>query len=305
MIERKIFSIIVCCYNSEKRIGRVLSNIIQQECLNELVYEIIVVDNNSKDKTKEVVNEFQKSNSIIRYIFESKQGLSNARKAGVDSCNGKWIIFLDDDNFIQPNWIKSAFSYIEKHPEVGAFNGAVIPKLLFDPSKEDFLRLKSSYMVLACTHMNKEELLKNPITPFRNPIGAGLVIRTNPLKELSGNGWLNSAGRTADNLISGEDGEMAFYIKNKGYKFGFFPDMILYHEIPKSRIGDEYLLKMWNEIGRGVAIVIKKNDSVNIKRIIYEALIYCRLLNYKFTSNFKYRYYKKYIDGYHYEINKK
>lgn len=305
MIEKKIFSVIVCCHNSEERIGRVLSNIIKQEDLNKLVYEIIIVDNNSKDKTKEIVNEFQKLNNIIHYIFEPKQGLSNARKAGVDSAKGKWIIFLDDDNFIDENWIKKAALYIEKHPKVGAFNGAIIPRLLFNPLKEDILRLESSYKVLACTHMNKKDLIKNPRTPFRNPIGAGLVIKTSPLKILSNNGWLNSSGRTADNLVSGEDGEMAFFIKNNGYEFGFCSKMILYHEIDKRRINDEYLMRMWNEIGKGVAIVIKKNDFFKIKRIIYEILIHTRLLKYKLTSNFKYKYYKNYIYGYHYEIKNK
>lgn len=59
-------------------------------------------------------------------------------------------------------------------------------------------------------HYDIREVKDKPKSAFRNPIGAGIVIPTEPLKELSENGWLNSSGRTKDKLTSGEDGEIAF-----------------------------------------------------------------------------------------------
>ena len=169
-------------------------------------------------------------------------------------------------------------------------------------NKEEELRLKASLKVLACTHYDIEEVKNKPKTPFRNPIGAGMVIRTEPLKELSENGWLNSSGRTKDKLTSGEDGEMAFFVKNKGFDFGFCPDAILYHEMNKGRLQDEYLEKMWYEIGRGVAVVAKEQKTKKLKLIAYQALLRFRWIGYAVENPYKGKYYKKYIEGFSHEF---
>jgi glycosyltransferase involved in cell wall biosynthesis len=303
-MKRKI-TIIICCYNGANRIGKVLEYIYNQKELEIYVYEIIVVDNHSTDNIKDVVYSYEEKNDSavpLRYVYEDKPGLSNARKKGVDSCKTEWIAFLDDDNLIMQGWINNVCRYIEVNQNVGVLNGAVVPYVPFEMNKEEELRLKASLKVLACTHYDIEEVKNKPKTPFRNPIGAGMVIRTEPLKELSENGWLNSSGRTKDKLTSGEDGEMAFFVKNKGFDFGFCPDAILYHEMNKGRLQDEYLEKMWYEIGRGVAVVAKEQKTKKLKLIAYQALLRFRWIGYAVENPYKGKYYKKYIEGFSHEF---
>lgn len=303
-MKRKI-TIIICCYNGANRIGKVLEYIYNQKELEIYVYEIIVVDNHSTDNIKDVVYSYEEKNNSavpLRYVYEDKPGLSNARKKGVDSCKTEWIAFLDDDNLIMQGWINNICRYIEVNQNVGVLNGAVVPYVPFEMNKEEELRLKASLKVLACTHYDIEEVKNKPKTPFRNPIGAGMVIRTEPLKELSENGWLNSSGRTKDNLTSGEDGEMAFFVKSKGFDFGFCPDAILYHEMNKGRLQDGYLEKMWYEIGRGVAVVAKEQKTKTLKLIAYQALLRFRWIGYAVENPYKGKYYKKYIEGFSHEF---
>lgn len=303
-MKRKV-TIIICCYNGANRIGKVLEYIYNQKELEIYVYEIIVVDNHSTDNIKDVVYSYEEKNNSavpLRYVYEDKPGLSNARKKGVDSCKTEWIAFLDDDNLIMQGWINNICRYIEVNQNVGVLNGAVVPYVPFEMNKEEELRLKASLKVLACTHYDIEEVKNKPKTPFRNPIGAGMVIRTEPLKELSENGWLNSSGRTKDNLTSGEDGEMAFFVKSKGFDFGFCPDAILYHEMNKGRLQDEYLEKMWYEIGRGVAVVAKEQKTKTLKLIAYQALLRFRWIGYAVENPYKGKYYKKYIEGFSHEF---
>ena len=303
-MKRKI-TIIICCYNGANRIRKVLDHIYNQNNLETDVYEIIVVDNHSTDNTKDVVCSYEYKNESavpLRYVYEDKPGLSNARKKGVDSCKTEWIAFLDDDNLIMQGWISNVSRYIDLNQRVGVFNGAVVPYVPFKPSREEELRLKASLKVLACTHYDIGEVKNKPKTPFRNPIGAGMVIRTEPLKELSGKGWLNSSGRTKDKLTSGEDGEMAFFVKSQGFDFGFCPDAILYHEMNKGRLQDEYLEKMWYEIGRGVAIVAKEQKTKRLKLIAYQVLLFFRWIGYVVENPYKGKYYKKYIEGFNYEF---
>lgn len=299
-------SIVICCYNGEKRLSKVLRHIYEETSLEEYVAKIIIVDNHSTDHTKKVIedNMAKYSNPSIQYCYEEKAGLSNARRKGVSECNTKWIAFLDDDNYVEPQWIKNVAQFINENRNVGVFNGAVIPFVDFKLTEDERQRLQSSLKVLACTHYSIQELQNNPVTPFRNPIGAGMVILTEPLKKLLEKGWLNSAGRTKENLTSGEDGEMAYWVKNCGYQFGFCPQAVLYHEMTKKRIEDAYLKSMWYEIGRGVSVVIKKQRFSKIKNIGYQILLKIRMRNYKKDKNkYKAIYYLAYIEGYKYEWN--
>ncbi|MGN0384904.1 MAG: glycosyltransferase [Lachnospiraceae bacterium] len=299
-------TIVICCYNGEEKLPLVIEHIYAQTSLENYVSEVIIVDNNSTDKTKNVIEGCAvRYNKIpIRYAFEPISGLSNARKRGVSECKTKWIAFLDDDNYVEKNWIYYIAKYIDENKSVGVFNGAVIPYVSFQMTDEENQRLKASLKVLACTHYNKEELSRNPKTPFRNPIGAGMVILAEPLKKLLGEGWLDSAGRTRDNLTSGEDGEMAFYIKNQGYSFGFCPEAVLEHHMSRVRLSEEYLLKMWYEIGRGVAVVAKKQHTSNIILILYRVFIEIRKLVYYMQNKIKGHFYSEYIRGYSHEIRK-
>lgn len=297
----KPFTIVICTYNGGTRIGKVLDKILSQNDLENLVYKILVVDNNSDDNTKDVITQYVSEFNLVYYIFEKQPGLSHARKAGVKNTETEWIVFLDDDNYITPHWIELINDYRLRNEKVGVFNGAVIPNLEFNGSSVFLKRLESSYKVLACTHLSVEKLAENPKTPFRNPIGAGMVIRTEPLKDLLKVGWLEASGRTKDNLASGEDGEMAYCVKNHGYEFGFCKDAILYHGIPKSRLEDDYLKRIWYEIGKGVAIVLKKQDKSGVVRYFY--YIYKLICNILCINNYyRKKYIREYLKGYKDEL---
>ena len=304
-MESNLFTVIICCYNGESRIASVLDKIYDQKNLEKYVYEIIVVDNHSTDSTKQVIMRYtdEEARIPLRYIYEDKCGLSNARRAGVEACHSEWIVFFDDDNHIQKNWFEEMWRYISVNNRIGIVNGGVVPEISFNMTKDELLRLKVSLKVLACTHFNEEELIDHPVTPFRNPIGAGMVIRCAPLKKLLENGWLSSPGRTKGELTSGEDGEMAFYVKDQGYDFGFCSKAILYHEISRVRLQDDYLKKIWFEIGRGVALVIKKQRMHTIKSIGYNIILEIRRRRFirDKENMYKERYYSEYIRGYKYE----
>lgn len=303
MKERDL-TVIICTYNGGERLVTVLDKLYEQNEMANYVSEVLIIDNHSTDGTKDLILQYagRDIEVPIHYAYEPNVGLSNARKCGVDLCTTEWIAFLDDDNFLQQGWLKAVVNYIRMNPNVGAFNGAVIPEVPFAMTPDDEKRLRSSLKVLACTHYDTAQLEKNKKTPFRNPIGAGMVIRTAPLKELSVNGWLNSNGRTGEKLTSGEDGEMAFYVKNKGYDFGFCSDAVLLHQMTENRIQDEYLNRMWFEIGRGVAIVALNQNAPGWKLLAYRILLFTRMILYYMQNVYKGRYYARYISGYKQEM---
>ena len=123
------FSIIICTYNGEKRLPLVLSNIGKLNNLQQINWEVIVVDNNSQDKTKAVVSQFQQkwiNFSRLRYCFEAKQGLAYARQKGVEEASSILIGFLDDDNIPEPGWLEEAIFFSKKHPHAGVIGSSII-----------------------------------------------------------------------------------------------------------------------------------------------------------------------------------
>lgn len=91
-------SVIVPMYNREDTIGRCLDSIVSQ---NSDEIEIICVDDASTDRTREVVQKFQQVNSNIRMIVNSKnQGQSYTRNRGMEIAEGKYVWFVDSDDYI-------------------------------------------------------------------------------------------------------------------------------------------------------------------------------------------------------------
>ena len=96
-------SIIIPVYNGEKTLRQCLNSVLNQTYKN---YEVIAIDNNSTDKTKEIIKEFQKKYSSIKYIFEKTKGRGAARNTGIRVAKGYIMAMTDSDCIVPQNWIK-------------------------------------------------------------------------------------------------------------------------------------------------------------------------------------------------------
>lgn len=143
-----VLSILICTYNREHFLKQCLDSIIEQtEQTNEKEIEVIIIDNNSSDNTKSLVESYN-SSTKISYYLENKQGLSHARNAGVQIAKGNYIAFVDDDAIINKEWLTSLSTGI-KNIQADVFGGPIYPKFEIEcPSwidKEYFIRkFKSS-----------------------------------------------------------------------------------------------------------------------------------------------------------------
>jgi glycosyltransferase involved in cell wall biosynthesis len=119
-------SVIVCTRNRCHKLDRALRHIVDAAARTSASVEIVVVDNNSKDATREIVNLLSNSAAIpIRYVFEAAQGLSFARNRGIHEACGAVIAFTDDDCIVAPDWIVSILSEFGANPDVSLAGGRV------------------------------------------------------------------------------------------------------------------------------------------------------------------------------------
>lgn len=118
-------SVIVCTYNRERLLEACLESFCAQDAPPSS-YEIVVVDNNSEDGTRELVERYERADRQVRYAAETKQGLSHARNKGFEEARGEYLAYVDDDALVPSTYVSSAVEMIDAHePDIAG--GPVYP----------------------------------------------------------------------------------------------------------------------------------------------------------------------------------
>lgn len=105
-------SIIVPAFNEEKNISRCLDSILNQTFSD---FEIICVDDNSTDKTYDIICEYSEKDSRVKAFKDPGKGVSSARNFGLDNANGNYIAFVDSDDFIQPQMYEYLYKAVKEN----------------------------------------------------------------------------------------------------------------------------------------------------------------------------------------------
>ena len=113
-----MISVVVTCYNEESYIEQALNSVVVQTGW-EHITEVIVVDDGSEDNSRDLIKDFAARYNEIVYIFESNQGVSGSKNAGIKASTNNWIAFLDGDDRWQPEKIQRQVDFILAHSEVG------------------------------------------------------------------------------------------------------------------------------------------------------------------------------------------
>ena len=95
----------MCTYNRGELLENAIRSVLDQQEATTPPFEMIVVDNNSSDRTREIIERIAAVDHRVRYLFESKQGLSHARNAGIREARAPLIAFTDDDVRAEPYWL--------------------------------------------------------------------------------------------------------------------------------------------------------------------------------------------------------
>lgn len=110
------FTVIVCTYRRAANLAGCLGHLARQEGVQARRWEVLVVDNNSTDDTREVVGRLAATLPIrVRYAFEPEQGLNHARNHGVRASQSPRLAFVDDDILVSPGWLAAVLRAFETH----------------------------------------------------------------------------------------------------------------------------------------------------------------------------------------------
>jgi glycosyltransferase involved in cell wall biosynthesis len=116
------FSVVIPVYNRGLFIGKTLDSVLNQSCND---FEIICINDGSSDNTQDVIEDYQKEDKRIKlHSFQDNKGRCIARNKGISIAKGKWICFLDSDDYYLANHLSVLNKLVEKHPNFFAFSAS-------------------------------------------------------------------------------------------------------------------------------------------------------------------------------------
>ncbi len=240
-------SIIICTYNPDTLpFQRVLKSVAALTIPPGCAVECCLVDNNSKPgiQSYDYVRAFLATVPWARLITETTQGLSAARRAGVNATSAPVIVFLDDDNQPEPDYLVHVARLQQQYPQVGVWGPGRI-RVEFTEEVDSWINShKWLYQErdTAAVAIGQEEHWT-----AHHPSGTGHVVRrdvmvhyTNLVNEQA----VTLTGRTGKSLASGEDAQIVYTAIKHGYSVGMAPELIIHHLIPEKRTRITYVKKL-------------------------------------------------------------
>jgi len=254
-------SVIICCHDSDDRIGKVLECLKAQKTKTPFSWEVVLVDNGKNEGLSTVCKQIwdEDSRVSINIVIETKPGLSIARTRGIHSAKYNIICFVDDDNWLRDNWVETAYSIMNEYPDVGACGGISEP--VFEKTPPFWFELfKESYAV------GEQGKFAGEVDRERNFLwGGGLVIRRAALHDLYTGGFEPLLiGREGRKLTSGEDAELCFSMKLAHWKIWYCPELKLCHFIRSDRLNWKYLKRLHYNFGASSAILHLYTDELGM-----------------------------------------
>jgi glycosyltransferase involved in cell wall biosynthesis len=289
------FSIIICTHNPNEFVFKKLLNAIEELDIHLIKHEIIIVDNNSRMPIhdRQFVIGFVNRKSNVKILVEPKPGLTAARIAGINKAHYDWLIFFDDDNEPNVDYLRNAMFVIHTNPNVGLLGPGRI-EVVFTEAVRSWL-----YDVVDLFQERNDDIYK--IDNQRHwqlcyPYGTGLVVNkviADEYKKRVLSGSYTISDRKGKSLSSGGDIQIVWTGIDMGYFTGVFPLISLKHNIEVSKANLMYLVRQqygtassyipaFNQVFSDNPIKSSPTTNIAILRLVYSIFrIHFFKLSYK------------------------
>jgi glycosyltransferase involved in cell wall biosynthesis len=231
-------SVILCTYNRCRSLTKALESAAALWLPEPDEWEMLVVDNNSSDQTREAVQGFcRQYPGRFRYLFEPRQGKSHALNTGIREAHGDVIAFMDDDVIVEPTWLQNLTASLSNREWAGA-GGRILPQQTFTLPRWLSLERRYALAPLALFDPGPEagELTEAPF-------GTNMAFRRGVFEKYGG--FRTDLGPRPGNKIRSEDTEFGNRLLAAGERLRYEPSAVVYHEIPESRLQKKYFLAWW------------------------------------------------------------
>ena len=238
-------SVIICTYNRQQYLVEAMQSLVEQD-FDKNRFEVIVVNNNSKDDTEKVCRQFiaRHPECQLHYYNEAEQGSSAARNNGARNAKGSLLIFMDDDAIAEKDFLKNTWQFHLANPGIHGFGGRIIPRYI--PAEPEWM---SHYVSALVGNFDYAPVITE-FKPNKYPLESNMAITKKAFDEIGG---FNIAlpGVMGNLRIGGEGKDLYFRLKEKGQKIFYVPGLVVHHVVEVDRLNKEYLYRVASGIGRG------------------------------------------------------
>ncbi len=261
-----MISVIICTYNRDKYIFNVLNSIAQGR-LPRSEYEIVLVDNNCTDNTRQECLRFQQACPDVNfhYFVETNQGLSHARNCAIRNSQGEVLVYVDDDAVVNPDYLAAYFNFFAGNANAVAAGGPILPRYE-DCAEPQWMSHFTRQLITGKLWLGDRQRLF-PRGAF--PGGGNAAYRKCVFDDV---GLFNvELGRKGDSLIGAEEKDLFDKMTSKGMSFYYVPNAILYHLIPPKKLTQEYFDRLTVSIGRSERLrTLARGRCKYAKRLFFE-----------------------------------
>lgn len=237
-------TVLICTYNRGDRLAETLDGLAcsQINPHRPLAWNVIVVDNNSTDATRETVESRIAAFPVpLVYLFEPKQGKSNALNTGLAATDATVIVFTDDDVRVTPDWLDASCRTILEDPAIDYTGGPVLP--IWERPSPRWLDMTRSDLwgTLAILDYGPTSFVFEDRR--RVPLGANMAARRSLIQRVGG--FDPALGRNGKSLLGQEQAEFFCRSRAIGARGLYVPEMSLYHHVPATRLTPSYFRRWW------------------------------------------------------------
>ena len=241
-MQSMMFTVIICTHNPRlDYISKVLQAL-ESQTLSSNEWELLLVDNASAQLLSSEIDLSWHPNS--RHIREDQLGLTPARLRGIQEAQTDLLIFVDDDNVLDADYLKNALEIGNSHQMLGAWGGQTLPE--FENNPPAWTEQYWSY--IGIRKFDQSHWSKAPLWEA-TPIGAGLCIRkqvADAYADLVRNDSRRLGLDRRGNLLTGcGDLDMVYTAHDLDLYTGLFANLKLQHLMPSTRLEEQYLLRIY------------------------------------------------------------
>ena len=222
-------TVLICTYNRADLLGETLDSL--RGTRTSLRWDVIVVDNNSADGTREAVaSRIAEFPVRLRYLFEPRQGKSNALNTGLEATDAGIVIFTDDDVRVGEEWLEASCRPMLDDPTIDYTGGPVLP--IWERPRPSWLDSTRSDLwgTLAILDYGPDRFVFEERR--RVPLGANMAVRRQLIDRIGG-------------LLGQEQAEFFCRSRIVGARGVYVPQASLQHHVPARRLTREYFLRWW------------------------------------------------------------
>jgi glycosyltransferase involved in cell wall biosynthesis len=244
-------TVLIATYNRSALLDETLAWLARMRVSPTLTWDVIVVDNNSSDDTRAVVERHILGFPVrLRYLFEATQGRSSALNAGIAQSAGAALVFTDDDVRVADGWLDAATAplLLGGDPAIAYSGGPVRPIWGAEPPSWLDLTRGDLWGTIAIQDHGTEPFVYEERRKV--PLGANMAALRSLFEQIGG--FRADLGRTGGRLVLGQEvPELLLRARGAGLRGMYLPAMEVHHHIPAARLTPAYFRRWW--FGKGVS----------------------------------------------------